>query len=266
VASQLIGWFSDRLPKVLPIVSKLVDDVLSQLQGFGQKLGPVIDDWIAHPEHFEKAFHDVVAQVIAATDGVIGKAQELANWWAAHHVELETDARVVFGTLASLTWDAINILHALILVVEEVKQSFDLATRVVGGAAAVIAANINSIGRAALTVEDDVGRLLLALSRLPGAGALTSIGASLAGSTADLGSGRRASGGPVLPGRLYTVGEAGPERLAMYPGGGGFVIPGSDSGGAGGPTNVTVVINGTQNPEAVAMAVDRRLSRLLLAT
>lgn len=46
----------------------------------------------------------------------------------------------------------------------------------------------------------------------------------------------RASGGPVVPGRVYTVGESGPETLVMGQNG-GYVIPG---GGAG----MNVTING----------------------
>lgn len=48
--------------------------------------------------------------------------------------------------------------------------------------------------------------------------------------------GRRASGGPVLPNSIYTVGEAGPETLVMGPNG-GMVIPNS---GGGGPQRLTL--------------------------
>lgn len=57
------------------------------------------------------------------------------------------------------------------------------------------------------------------------------------------------AGGPVVPGRTYTVGEEGPERLVMG-GAGGFVVP--NSGGGGG--------------EAVDMrGVEARLDRLIAA-
>jgi hypothetical protein len=74
-----------------------------------------------------------------------------------------------------------------------------------------------------------------------------------------------ATGGPALPGRVYTVGENGPETLVMGPGAGGFVIPHA-SGRATPSVSVNVTVNGATNPEAVAMAVDRRLSRYLVAT
>jgi hypothetical protein len=55
----------------------------------------------------------------------------------------------------------------------------------------------------------------------------------------------RAGGGPVAAGGMYTVGEGGrEEKLLMYPGGGGMVIPtGRGSGGSSGDTNVTVNVN-----------------------
>lgn len=46
----------------------------------------------------------------------------------------------------------------------------------------------------------------------------------------------RASGGPVMPGRTYRVGEAGEETLHMSAGGGGYVVPGArgrESSGGG---------------------------------
>ncbi len=56
------------------------------------------------------------------------------------------------------------------------------------------------------------------------------------------GHGARASGGPVLPGGTYTVGERGPETLVMG-GAGGMVIPGAGTSGGHGH-GVTVIIQG----------------------
>src|SRR5215471_5550649 len=70
----------------------------------------------------------------------------------------------------------------------------------------------------------------------------------------------RASGGSVLPGRIYTVGEAGPEKLVMGSVG-GYVIP-NQGGGTAPAAPVTINIYDATNPQVVAMAVERRLSRL----
>jgi hypothetical protein len=76
----------------------------------------------------------------------------------------------------------------------------------------------------------------------------------------------RASGGPVVPGGLYTVGEEGPETLVMGARG-GVIIPASGGGGggssrgggggAGGGQVVELVIN--LDGAAIARVVDRRL-------
>jgi len=79
-----------------------------------------------------------------------------------------------------------------------------------------------------------------------------------------------ASGGRALPGRVYTVGEDGPETLVMGRSG-GYVIPNGGgptsgdmtpaAGASGGSAGVTIHVSGAQNPDMVAMAIDRRLSR-----
>jgi hypothetical protein len=70
----------------------------------------------------------------------------------------------------------------------------------------------------------------------------------------------RASGGPVLPGSIYTVGEKGPETLVMGSQGGN-IIP---NGGAGGDTWIhlvqdqAIVLDG----QAVGRVMDRRVARI----
>jgi len=73
----------------------------------------------------------------------------------------------------------------------------------------------------------------------------------------------RASGGPVVPGGRYRVGEDGEEDLIMDPsGGGGTVIPlgprsssTSGSGAAGAPVQINLVVDGA----VLARLVDERL-------
>jgi len=72
-----------------------------------------------------------------------------------------------------------------------------------------------------------------------------SIGSGLSGVLSGFGGGR-ASGGPVLPGMSYMVGENGPERLVMGPRGGGHVIPGG--AGTSGQTPVQVNIHNYGQP------------------
>jgi hypothetical protein len=71
----------------------------------------------------------------------------------------------------------------------------------------------------------------------------------------------RASGGPVLPGGIYTVGEKRAETLVMFPGGGGQVIPdggaGASAGASAGSTyNITVPVT---NPQSSAWEIASEL-------
>jgi hypothetical protein len=91
----------------------------------------------------------------------------------------------------------------------------------------------------------------------------------------------RASGGPVVAGETYEVGEEGRERLVMYPGGGGYVFPltttqkpsyavpmnapMASAGGGGGDTyvvNNNVRLEGTPKVVNDPLGVARGLARL----
>lgn len=76
---------------------------------------------------------------------------------------------------------------------------------------------------------------------------------------------RRQHGGPVRPGRTYTVGEAGPERLVMGARG-GFVIPtsGGRGGESGGGVAVPIVIE--LDGDVIYRSVERRQMRRLKTT
>jgi hypothetical protein len=121
-------------------------------------------------------------------------------------------------------------------------------------------------------VVDLVDRLTAAINQLPGfkhiqidvgvSGAAP--GSGFTGLTSPFGGGLQ-SGGPALPNRVYTVGEHGSETLVMGAAG-GYVIP-HGAGSSSGPTSVTInIIGAGMNPDQVAMAIDRRLSRLMTAT
>jgi hypothetical protein len=75
--------------------------------------------------------------------------------------------------------------------------------------------------------------------------------------------GPRAGGGPVYPGGIYTVGEAGIETLTMGPSGGGYVTPGTGPGGGGGGGTTNIFNIQATDTLATAAAV---LTRLLTST
>jgi SLT domain-containing protein len=78
----------------------------------------------------------------------------------------------------------------------------------------------------------------------------------------------RQFGGSVVPGRVYDVGEGGPEQLFMYPGGGGgYVVPNQGGGapaaaGGGGGTSVTVYAETNASAYDIAAELGWELRKL----
>ena len=73
----------------------------------------------------------------------------------------------------------------------------------------------------------------------------------------------RATGGPVLPGMTYLVGEQGPEMLLMGANG-GFVVPSANpngDGGGGSGNGSPVVIQLNLDGRVIAQIVDEHLYR-----
>lgn len=74
--------------------------------------------------------------------------------------------------------------------------------------------------------------------------------------------GARASGGPVIGGRTYLVGERGPEIFS--PGRSGAITPNHKIGGRTVTVNAPITIHAqTGDPEAIAREVSRRLGRFV---
>jgi hypothetical protein len=72
----------------------------------------------------------------------------------------------------------------------------------------------------------------------------------------------RQHGGPVMPGRIYDVGETAPEKLVMFPGGGGYVIPTAAPGGGGGGTSVLVQVQTNASASDIAAELGWELRKL----
>lgn len=79
--------------------------------------------------------------------------------------------------------------------------------------------------------------------------------------------GTRATGGPVVGGRTYLVGERGPE-LFRAPNSGGHIVPNHELAGQGGDTIVYVEIDGEQLQGRITRTVrehDRGIRRAVTA-
>lgn len=135
--------------------------------------------------------------------------------------------------------DAAGQKAALIARLEELRQKFpQLAVPIDNYIAKVngITASAEKVPtQVTTTFTANTGSFYEALNRL--GEKIRNIGRSIT-SALGLGSGQkegRATGGPVIAGRTYTVGERRPETLVMYPGGGGFVIPSASPRTGAGP-------------------------------
>lgn len=158
------------------------------------------------------------------------------------------------ATSAVLTMVSLELLAwAIIILVGWLSAAVDWIRRV-GDAGGLAGIAMSKFGGAVHALMDDLSRLLGWLGRV--ASALNNLPHASIGISWPTG---RASGGPVIPGGVYTVGEHGPETLIMGERGGMVV---ADGGGqsSGGRSVIINVIGSGMSSDQVAMAISRRMS------
>ncbi len=141
---------------------------------------------------------------------------------------------------------------------ELLQQGFDWIKGIVSGAVDGIVGLINRIKSAI----QNIGNLSLPSISGGGTGDATVPGSSAPSTMEGMGfEGGRARGGSVYAGRLYAVGERGPELF--MPSSSGRIIPNHQLGG-GAPVVVSATfhIHGATDPSAVARAVSMRLNQI----
>jgi hypothetical protein len=251
---KLTNWFMARLPQMGAIAAGIMDRIGDALQNIAKFAGQVVDWFSVH----WREIGDVAGQTFVAIAqgwsvvqaqlrtiqphlGLVGDlfryvrdhADQLKFYLQALGVVLGVVAVLVVGVVVALA-ELAAAAEALVQVVgfsrDRIGDAFSAIGSVanwlrnaVGGAFSSIGSTIRSVVDGIVgdlrRASDAIGGLLLSLSRLPGAGALSNLGASLAGQGADLG-GKFQSGGYAPPGRVFTVGETGQERGMTLPGGG----------------------------------------------
>jgi hypothetical protein len=105
---------------------------------------------------------------------------------------------------------------------------------------------IQGIGLAISAVVDLVGALIRGFQTL------ISVGSRIGGAIGGAFGGGRASGGPVMRGTTYLVGEQGPELFT--PSSSGSIIPNNALGRSGGST-INLTVNGAIDPEGTARTI-----------
>lgn len=173
----------------------------------------------------------LMAVLRAAADG-IGQAFGLA-------ADMVTNTVIFLGRLG----DAIRSNEAIMWTLARIGDA-------IGGAFKAVAGIIGGVIDAIRTAVDLAQQLA---DFVTGNGSATTPKPQVVGR-----GGRRALGGPVLPGGDYLVGEAGPEILRMG-GTSGTIIP-KASGGLS-MSGVTINVSGAQNPDAIARDILQALKR-----
>ena len=205
VGSNLATWFGDRLPKVLVIAQDLFDSLGGAGKRLAAVLGPMFDKLISDPTKFEQTFDKVANAVVDAILGLMKHLDDLATWFEGPQGQ--------------------HMLSQAGAIMDGIGSAVNFAITVVGDLAigmSVLGDALDRLGAKAHAAGD-------AIRSIPAVGGLAGDALGVLGKV-NVG---RASGGPVMPGSIYTVGEQGPETLVMGRNGGGVVIP--NSGGGGGP-------------------------------
>ena len=121
---------------------------------------------------------------------------------------------------------------------------------------------LTGIWHAAEAAIGGIQRLISWINNIPGHKTVT-VDVNAPSGFGPSATGGRAAGGPVIPGGIYDIGEHGPEKLVMYPGGGGYVIPngsGSPSSGGSGSTYVTNITGVAADPATLARMAAREMA------
>jgi hypothetical protein len=260
LGSEMITWFGDRLPQILPIARFLFDDILHSVTRLGLLLGPIFDQIAKDPAGFEKAFAETAANVVAAVVGLVRNIDSLRQWWEGPGQKTAAQAGIVMDAIGGAMQANIRIIQAMVFVAQAMGNEFSALGAVLHGAAGAIGSAFDAIGRAARGAAGDVQALGRAISNLPGVGGIVNIEQA---AVDFVHAQNREFGGIMVPGHVYRVGETRAETVIQGQQG-AMVIPdaGPDTGRTG-STNITININGTGlDAEQVAFAVDRRISRL----
>jgi hypothetical protein len=260
LGSEMITWFGDRLPQILPIARFLFDDILYSITRLGLLLGPIFDKIAKDPAGFEKAFAETAANVVAAVVGLVQNIDSLRKWWEGPGQRTAAQAGIVMDAIGGAMQANIRIIQAIIFVAQQMGNEFSTLGTILHGVAGAIGSAFDAIGRAARGAVGDVQALGRAISNLPGVGGIVNIEQA---AVDFVHAQNRQYGGIMVPGGVYRVGETRAETVIQGQQG-AMVIPdaGPDTGRTG-PTNITININGAGlDAEQVAFAVDRRISRL----
>jgi hypothetical protein len=275
-ALRLSDWFEKRLPVLSPVVSAVFGVLGRIVQGAGQAIGHFVDWIIANWPAIQSTMAPVLASIGQAFQTVTGflrdhwsQIQTVAKSLAeqlgpaikdiVRHSEGLRDILIVVGFILLAAAAAIVIVvTAAVVLASWFLRAWDAASSFAGGvkdlighlaglAGGAIGNAIGAIEGAFNRVKNAVGNVIDFLGKMAGAiQNMPAIG-GIAGAIA-----HRQGGGPMVPGNVYKVGEAGPETVIMGRSG-GYVIP--DGGGAAGIDRLPRVEGLLQRQNALLAAI-----------
>ena len=261
IATEVVPFVRDQLipafvtigniiaTEVVPKVAAFVDTLTRKggvIDSVGAVVGPILEQLVpALGSLAESIFGGGKKQGLLPALGDL-----IAKLWDNGNGGLALAVKGVGGLLTTMIQTVSDVVDALTGFVHWItgnQTAMDILNAtfgLIGGSALAIAASLDATvtaGKALMQwigdnigpLKDFLGTLQDVLNQLPGLGyIIPDRPAAPAPKTPSAPSQppyMRAAGGPVLPGHVYDVGEVARERLVMFSGGGGMVIPSPDS-------------------------------------
>lgn len=238
------------LDALQPMVSLLVEQVIPQVIAFGstigEKLKPYIDDLIFIFKEYLIPYFQFWWEFISGTliPGIVDTFQPILNGlfkafgYISDAIQKNSDKLAPFFTLIKNI--ASFILNTLAPIIGNV---LGVALQVIGKAISVVIdlfANLVGVINGAVSA---IKKLISLVANNPLVQGIGNVIDSVFG-------GGRASGGTVMSGTSYLVGEKGPEIFT--PGGNGFITPNSQMGSN---TIINLNVSGAIDPEGTARSI-----------
>jgi len=250
---------------LLPAVEAAIPAILSLVEGLvGVVLGVVTTIMNILTGNWSAAWNSAVMVLQGAWNTILsvitGFLNAIAVFFGSSLAEISATWGEIWNQLGAMVQNANNVIvSAAVSIVN------GLISTIANGAKRMYTAGQNLFGNFFSGISKKVGEIMdwlkkkvdemsALLNALAGGG-----GGNLPTTRKKSVDGERASGGPVLAGRTYVVGENGIETFV--PGTNGFILPASQPRavtGAGG-NQITIQINGAQSPREVAREVAREL-------
>jgi len=267
---RLSDWFFTNLPTIRPVAAAvfndlgrlamwLADTAFPAIVAAGANLDRIIRQVI---DAFQKAW-PTISQVAGLLAASLGPALQVVSQHSDWLKVALLAVGVVLGTVVVAAAAVVAAAVVLVAILEKVfdasgwlegrmRDLADIIKGAVGDAFSALGGFVNGLLADIQNVVTWIGNLADAIRHLPSIPGVAGVQAAVSAVTSI----PHAGGGPVLPGNVYTVGEAGPETLVVGQSG-GYVIPHGQARSAGGTisdgTPISAVLANDQQSQMVSL-------------